>query len=417
MLKAHALLSALIISLIISIILSSLLLLHYQSQKQWIKYEKSERLQRNLQSATNIVLGDTSGTDINGEEVIDLFGKFIDSISIKKNYWGAYNFTLLKSFSANNSVSKLFFYGTELLDTLSACLYLVDHQTSLQITGSTKLKGDVYLPKAGIKSSYIDGKGYEDNRLYYGNNLKSDTFFSFTNKVMVENMYSLLQKSRDKIFLQSNTNLIPDSIINSFENESQVFTINQQGVLNGNYIKGNVILISDSMIQINSSNHLEDVIVIAPEIIISDDFNGSVQLISDKIITIGKRCNLNYPSSIILLKDTINNYQGKIEIGDSSRISGILFANASSQDILKNIVILRKGTFFQGCIFVNGYVQPEGQIFGSVITDFFLYKSSSATYINLLANAVIDRTKLSVNFVISTLLKKPGKLKIIKWVN
>ena len=416
-LNAHALLSALIVSLVVIIILSSLLLLHYQSQWQWVKYEKNERLQRNLKSATNILLGDTANTNISSEELLDLFGQSTDSVRIEKYYWGAYNFASVKSFSDKRSVSKFFFYGTELNDTLSGCIYLVDHQRPLQITGNTKLIGDVYLPKAGIKPTYFDGKGYNADRLYFGDNFKSDTLTTFTDQKIVGHVYSLFKKCDDKLFLQLVSHHIPDSVINSFENEPQIYVVNKPGILNGNYLKGKIILVSDSLVRISSNTHLEDVVVIAPEIILADDFNGVVQLIASKTINIGKRCRLNYPSSILLLKDSINNYQGIVNIGDSSHVTGLLFANASPLDFYKNSIVLNNGTIFKGVVFVHGYVQPKGQIYGTVITDFFLYKSMSAIYENSLSDAVIDRTKLSVDFVISTLIKKPGRLKIMKWVN
>lgn len=45
-------------------------------------------------------------------------------------------------------------------------------------------------------------------------------------------------------------------------------------LLQNEYISGKVVLISDSLIGISSNCHLEDVIVIAPEIKISDGFSG-----------------------------------------------------------------------------------------------------------------------------------------------
>jgi len=82
----------------------------------------------------------------------------------------------------------------------------------------------------------------------------------------------------------------------------------------------------------------------------------------------------------------------------------------------KNLVEIKKGTLFEGTVFVDGYLQMQGMVYGNVLTDYFLYKSAVATYENSLVDVVIDRTKLSPYFVSSTLLKKPGKLNIIKWL-
>ncbi len=415
-LKAHSLLSAIVISIIISIIIGSMLLLHYHNNIEWAKFKSSERLQRNMQSSINLVTGDSTGYNVIGEEQLDLFGNNEDSVLITKAYWGIFNLASVKSFQKNKSISKQFFYGIELSDTLSACLFLVDHQRPLQISGKTRLAGDAYLPKGGIKAAGIDGKQYEGKDLVYGQVLKSDTAFPAVNDYLVKLLYNNFEITRNKSFQNEHANKIQDSACNSFENEIQYFFINKENQLSIQKIKGKLVLFSDSLIEIKAGVKLEDVIIMAPEIYVADNFEGTVQLIASKIITLGKHCILKYPSSVILLKDSLNNYQGEIEIGENSFVSGLLFANATRTDKNKNSVALKKGASFEGTVFVHGFLQMEGMVYGTVLTDYFLYKSVVATYENSLVDAVIDRTKLHPDFISSTLIKIPGKLNIIKWL-
>jgi hypothetical protein len=416
-LKAHVLLSALVISIIISIIISSLLLLHYHSNLQWTKFKMKERLQRNLQSATNIVIADTVNFNDDGEERLDLFGDRDDSVSIIKESWGVFNVAKIKSFYQNQSLHKNFFFGTELNDKLNACLYLVDHKRPVQISGSTNLVGNAYLPSGGIKTAYIDGKGYNGKELISaGTILRSDTTFPTVNKILINKLYEIFKITRNNDFQNSNAKVLADSIYNSFENDVQYYFVSSSNQLTAKNIHGKVILFSDSLIKIKAGTTIEDAIIIAPEILIEDSFEGSVQLIANKVIKIGKHCKLKYPSSILLLKDSVNTYQGQIEIADSTAISGILFANAINNDLYKNIVELKKGSVFEGVVYVHGYLQPAGAIYGTVVTDYFLYKSIITTYENSLVDVVIDRSQLSKYFIVSTLIKAPGKLKIIKWL-
>ena len=415
-LKAHTLLSAIVITIIISIIIGSLLLLHYHNNMEWAKFKSSERLQRNLQSSINLVTGDSTKYNITGQEQLDLFGNNEDSVLITKVYWGVFNLASVKSFQKNKSISKQFFYGIALSDTLNACLFLVDHQRPLQISGKTKLVGDAYLPKGGIKAAGIDGKQYQGEDLVYGKVLKSDTAFPAVNDFLINLMYNNLKITGDKSFQNEHTNKIQDSAYNSFENEIQYFFVNKANQLSFQKIKGKVVLFSDSLIEIKAGVKLEDVVVMAPEIRVADNFEGTVQLIANRVITLGKHCILKYPSSIILLKDSVNNYQGRIEMGENSFVSGLLFANAARADKYKNSVAFKKGASFEGTVFVHGFLQLEGMVYGTVLTDYFLYKSVVATYENSLVDAVIDRTKLSPDFISSTLIKTPGKLNIIKWL-
>lgn len=415
-LNAHTLLSAIVISIIISIIIGSLLLLHYNNNIQWTKFKANERLQRNLQSSINLVTGDSIGYNVTAQEYLDLFGNNEDSVIITKEYWGVFNLASIKSFQKNQSVSKQFLFGTALSDTLSACLFLVDHQRPLQVSGKTRLVGDAYLSRGGIKAVSIDGKQYEGKDLVYGEVLKSDTSFPVVNEYLINLLYNNLKMTLDKTFQKEHANRIQDSVYNSFKNETQYFFINEANQISFQKIKGKVVLFSDSLIEIKAGAKLEDVIIMAPEINIADNFEGTVQLVANKVIALGRHCVLKYPSSLILLKDSVNNYQGKIEVGENSSVSGLLFANAAPADKYKNLVDFKKGASLEGTVFVHGFLQMEGKVYGTVLTDFFLYKSVVATYENSLVDAVIDRTKLSPYFISSTLIKIPGKLNIIKWL-
>ncbi|MBS1509229.1 MAG: hypothetical protein JST86_00195 [Bacteroidetes bacterium] len=383
---------------------------------QWIKYKASERLEQNLQSATNLVIGDT--LHFNGEDSLqfDLFEEGNDSVSIKKELWGIFNVVEITSHDRNKRSHKNFFYGTELNDTLNACLFLVDHHRPLQISGSTRLTGNAYIPGANIKPGYIDGKGYDGKELVGGNILKSDTIFPSENKHMLAKLYDVFKITHNKDFQKANEKPLEDSIYNSFENDIQYYYINRLNPFISKSIKGKAVLFSDSVIHISRNTAIEDAIIIAPEIDVDDHFEGSAQLIASRIIKIGKHCTLNYPSAVILLKDSASKTQGTIDVGDSTTISGFLFANAFKKDQFKNIVTLQKGSVFEGIVYVHGFLQPAGDIHGTVITDYFLYRSVIATYENSLVDAVIDRTKLSPYFIGTTLVKMPGKLKVIKWL-
>lgn len=382
-----------------------------------MRYETNTRLQRNFQSAINLVISDSVKFNNTDSMSLDLFSDEKDSVFIKKEYWGVFNLAMVKAYSKGRSITKRFLYGSELRDTLNACLYLADHQRPLQISGSTTLNGNVFLPKSGIKAGVIDGKSYEGKELVKGIIFKSDTSLTSLNQSLLMHAYELLQLCLDKNFRNSHSIALDDTLVHSFENPTRYCFINTVNKLRSRKIKGRVILMSDSLIQIRADVQLEDAIVVAPEIYVDPGFSGSVQLIAGKKITIGKNCTLRYPSAVILLKDAADNHQGLIEVSDSSLITGLIFAHSAESDRFKNQVHLNKGSKIEGVVYVHGFLQTAGSVYGTVLADFFTHKSILATYENCLVDVIIDRSKLSSHFVSPTLVKMPGRLNIVKWLN
>lgn len=414
---AHALLSALLISVIISIIISAALLLRYLNNENWLRYQRNQRVERNIQSAINLVLADTTTFNIQRREDIDLFGEGQDSIQITRELWGVFNLATVKSFQGTKVATKSFVFGKEMKDTLNSCLYLTDHQRPLQISGNTTLSGDAFLPKAGIRSVNIEGNQYPKNEPVSGKIFKSDTGIIPVNFAMLEHLREMLDLKKTNQVGNDFTANFPDSICNSFKNDITYLFVKQKQDLEGKQIKGKVILLADSLIEVPFDAILDNVIIVAPEIVIDSGFAGSVQLLASKEIRIGRKCRLEYPSAAILIKRPDYEIQGKINVEEGAMLSGLIFAFSDNSDPRKNFISLSKSSIINGLVYVNGSLFPSGVVFGTVICDYLMYKSPVATYENSLINAIIDRQRLSPDFIIPALVKGSGRKNIMKWVN
>ncbi|HEY4205202.1 MAG TPA: hypothetical protein VGM31_00245, partial [Puia sp.] len=91
-LKGNALFITVVIALIIGVLCSLLLLLAYNNMQMDRHFNTESRLEKNMRSATNLVMADTSLILGQQETSLDLYDGSADSATIKKANWGMYSF-------------------------------------------------------------------------------------------------------------------------------------------------------------------------------------------------------------------------------------------------------------------------------------------------------------------------------------
>jgi len=99
-------------------------------------------------------------------------------------------------------------------------------------------------------------------------------------------------------------------------------------------------------------------------------------------------------------------------------VKGMIFTTQSElvSDLAKTRVSIEKGARVEGQIYVDGFADIQGELWGTVWCQKFLLKTASSVYENHLLDAVIDRTKLSEHYVGSAIITSGKKKKTIKWL-
>jgi cytoskeletal protein CcmA (bactofilin family) len=187
----------------------------------------------------------------------------------------------------------------------------------------------------------------------------------------------------------------------------------------GSYFKGQVIIQSQEMITLAAGSHLDQVIVTAPYVKIADNFSGSLQVIATDSIVLGNNCHLQYPSALILVKKrSIINMPVTMRIADNCRIDGVILTYAADpDDQVKTFTRLGKDFWMNGIIFSDGFLEMNGTINGTVITDYTILRRQSAIYDNHLMDVTIDRTSLSGYYLAPPIFKQQRKNKVIQWLD
>ncbi len=417
-LRGSSLVVTVVIALVLAILCSSLILLAYYNRQNEQTSDIEFRLNNNIESAINLVLADSIIYVSLQTDRLDLFQEGNDSVVISRRLWGLFQVGDINAFYGRFSRKKTFFYGSALPDSLNGCLYLADHQRSLSLVRETKLVGDAYLSKAGLKAGYIDQQGFSFDKLIEGEIKISNKALPGLSEEVTGNIKNLLGICHDTAQTKGMQLYIDqDSIFRSFADVPLLIFKSGKTILENCNLNGQVIIFSDSILEISSTAMLKDVILVAPSIRIKEGFRGTVQAIANDSLIVENNCFLDYPSSLILQKRETETLQNRLIIGEGCKISGIVISLCDNDDLYKSYIGMGAKTIINGVVYAMGYLNLGANVTGTVLTDFFIHKTPSVIYENYLADIEINRKKLSGFFLASPLFKGQSKKGILQWVN
>ncbi|MGV8879434.1 MAG: hypothetical protein ACOH2A_10415 [Sphingobacteriaceae bacterium] len=417
MIKASALYIVIIIALVIAVLCSAMIVAAYFYRMQYQHKSRYDVLQNNLESGISILLAADSAT-FREEIIISLYDNETDSVSLKRVKWGLYDVAVVKAFVREDTVYKSFMIAN-VLDSLKwGALYLSDEERPISLSGKTMIRGNAFLPKAGIKEAYIVGKAYKgDSRLVIGEKRSSGNGLPALQKQRL--MYL---KNMRSINPGADTVLMMDSLSNRFLSTTRTFRIKKKEVLLKNiFLKGNIMICSDTVVVIDSTAILENVIIVARAIVVREGFTGKCQLFATEAITLEKNCWFDYPSALGVMKfDTVSKSQPGIVIGQGVNFSGVIFTYDAKPNPVNTLIDIKKNAKISGQVFAQGMVrlQDDTEILGSVFTDRFIYQSGATLYENYLINVKIDAGKLSPYYLSSPIFPFSAntKNKILQWL-
>lgn len=409
MLRSSALYLVLVISFIVSIILGSMIYLFYFFRDQEARFHRQDILRQQVEAGYQLATSNEFPY-VRDSVFNDVLTKG-DAIEISRYEWGMYDIISITTAIQQDSLQQIALIGQQITD--STVLYVMDEDRPLSVSGETVIKGNSYLPKSGIRPSYVDGeyyKGYED--IVQGKMRDSD-------RQMPSIVENRMQHIQQLLIFDSipYPELHNGTIKAAFLKETQTYKLAPAALLQDSLI-GNIMLISDTTVRISASSYLDDIIIIAPSIHIEQGFQGNAQFFATDSIILEDEVHLQYPSTIGLI--TKKEGDAKIRIGNQCNIVGTIFLFEKERSDIPPIASFGKDCYVEGDIFITGLLDyAKGfQVFGNISCYRFLYKSPSSMYENFLVNVTFDRLKRSPYFISSYLRtndnKKPFN-KPIKW--
>jgi hypothetical protein len=414
-LPASSLLSTLFLSLILMITCSLLLLGVYYLKYFQVKDEINDRLENDIQSVKAILL---SQNQISSKAVADsflLFNQQPDSGFYTREIWGAYPLAHLKAAYKGRHKELCFLYGASTYPFADATLYLSDQNRPLSLVGDTYIEGKAYLPKSGIRSGFFQQKGFSRKRLIEG---ATDSSKKDLPPVISAYKDHFKQYAR-LINAAPNSVALTENVQQSFTKGVQLYKTSSWGILNNRVLSGKIIIISDSVIEVDKTSRLKDIILIAPFIHFKEGFEGTVQALALDSITVEAGCRLNYPSALIGLgrQGEMGNTGSTITLHNNTIAEGIVASFRSEKKSNINPVIkLKQGATVKGLVYCAGYAYLNGKVEGSVYTDFFFEQRGPLSMENILIDVSITRSPYLLQGHPFSFFEGARDQKVIRWL-
>jgi hypothetical protein len=400
MIKASAMTYAILLILFTAVFSFAIVMIASGSKWLTTTQHNKEQVIANLFSTLNYAL--TQTIELAEETTVQING---DTCSFIAHPWGMYDVITVKSHKNKFTLSKSFLVGNRSLSNHTA-LYLADTDQPLKVTGETKLKGLIHLPKRGIERAYIEGKNYKGEKLYYGEKAQSEKYLPVLKEQFLDLDVRDFYKKYDYILMHE----LPTDSVFIFGGSTNVFHSVNPIYLNDVNLTGNLVIHSDDSITVRSNSTLNQLILIAPIVRVEKDFTGSIQIYATERIEIEEGVLLNFPSSLFLQdRDDAfrREFESAIHIHENAKINGGVLITSTSPDFRNPVKLdIKEKAIVAGIIYNQGETQLRGSIWGSIFTKRFYLKTKSSSYVNHLMDATIDRTVLPDFFVIPDWLKK-----------
>ncbi len=413
--NAGALQYTMFISVVIVILISTFLLLTFlQNHLKTIANFRIESIQ-NSNLGFQYVLEHEIPYDL--QQNIELTSRVKSELTLIKKHWGMFDVLKVKSNVNSNKFEKVGLMGGH--TKKRPVLYLKDNNNALVLVGNTKIQGNVFLPKNGVKTGNISGYSFYGDQLIYGLISQSDYKLpTIKNRKYLKALSKGEIDENNLIFID----LVEDTKhINSFSSHAQIYKQSGEVHLKNIELIGNIIIQSDSLIKIDNSANLKDILLVAPIIEINNNVTGNFQAIATKNIIVGENCNLLYPSVILLDENKIDTpekqftYNNQIQINSNTSIKGIVaFLSTYTTSNFKPQIILENNSKVIGEVYCDKNFELRGIVFGSVYTNNFIALQFGSIYQNHIYNGNILLENLPIQYV--GLILEDSKYKISEWL-
>ncbi|NUY79259.1 hypothetical protein HUK80_00010 [Flavobacterium sp. MAH-1] len=379
MIRANSLIYAIYICLIVGILCGALLLVGSLHERLNVFYGLQSELYLDNLSTTNFALG-------NNLEPVDVPEQ---EDGIRSEYTtrmhGLIEVLEVRSIRDRDTVASAYLTGRR--DDSPLALYTADFSDMLNLTGNVKVSGDMKLPLGRTKQANINHQKNEID--LSGKVMPSDRFlpeladkcaaFYEESRTWTSQPLSNVPKTGDLLYYHSFesprlTVLLPSPLL-------------QKAIFRGNYA-----LVARDSIVVDASTVLEDVLLIAPKIVIGDNFRGTVQAFATRSIRVGKEVRLDYPS-VLCVRNT-GKEKMQIETGDGFSVKGLVVVTGNDfLNVDKARILFADDARITGTVYCSGTLIAKGKINGTVYASRLAYAFGGTDWLNCLGDIEIDARK------------------------
>lgn len=412
-LKGGALYIAIIISILISVILGLFITLAYYNTQSLSIRSSVSQLELSLESGFEMACSEYFYKESQGRWQKMPFNN--DSVMIKNLQWGCFNLVSVTAKNKHHRLSKTgLFGGPASADT---ALMVAELSRPIGLAGKIKFKGSCYLPKAGIKTAYIEGTSFSDlNSLRPYIKPAPNTIPSLDESYLkaIGDVQTELNPGTDSLI-----SFIPDLLDHSFNKKTAVLQAGSVS-LNSQVLSNNIKIISSNIITVDNTCRLSNVLLIGRKVVFKKGFKGTVHVIARDSIVTEEECEFNYPSSFCVYNaTTVNSANPTISgifFGEHCKFKGGILAANDKNSSSKLMVKVNRSFELIGNAYSSGYAEAQGSIYGSFFCNSLLLQTPSAVYENHLLNCLFDPKRYQANLTVPNwFTAKQKRYSCAKW--
>lgn len=381
--RSSAIYYALFLSIVMGSILGSMVLLSGLNRQLTNYVELPVQLYENAESGLNYGMVYHRELPWNEELRLNLFDGVMDSVGIIKRRWGL--FTALESIARHKGHSESLnaFVGKEMEGSVN--LFVVDNGRQLALCGDSRLEGNCFVPKAGLKRAYIAGENYSGSQLIYGQKHASERQLPPISEESIKSIQppvSTLESWEDQ----------GDSIQAEFKNPLQVLAETTVS-LTHQVVDGAVWIEAKDSVFIGVGCQLKSTVIRADVIYVESGFQGTAQLIGRKRIVLEEGVKLLYPSVLAVIEDQPHELAAQIILKPKAQVIGTVFMLSADKDYRRMPeLILEEESEIDGLAYNQGKTQLRGTVNGSLYTSKFFLKTPASSYENhILGGKVLNQ--------------------------
>lgn len=298
-------------------------------------------------------------------------------VTFRRQMWGLYEVVTVENYNQSRKSVRLMGKGAPAF--AGAVLYLPDNGRSLALAGNTRISGKISYPGNGITYTQIRSAFFSGTPVEPGQLKKSTAYFP---PVLPESREELERLMRLPVTGEVR-NLCRLEV--PFDEEIAVLSCGEW--ISGTEFGGHIVLHNDKEIYIDSTCHLDQVVVTAPVIIVGDGFRGSAQLLATDTILVGDRVKLVQPSGLYL---SGSNPDRIVSIGKKSRLEGYLITEGPDKDQRRAQCRIPSSAVCFGLVYVDGIAEVQGRVAGSLYMRESCWFAPEGYYSMVLYDAIVE---------------------------
>ena len=324
---------------------------------------------------------------------------------IEKRPWGVYDY--FKIVAKHGRFQRNSYFSMARSPSLEgrSALFPVDERRPLSVVGDTKLTGTVYLPQSGIQSAYVERVGYQNDSLFYGKRLNSESDMPELNDKVLDAVDEV-RKYRNRLNFRE-----PFNLEQPFDSDT-LARFSTFNLLVNDTLKG-FIWLDARRVVLDSLSRLEHVLVTAEVIEIKKGFEGNGQFFAEDTIYVREGAKVEYPSVLFVSSGFSN---GSIQVENGAEVHGILGVDGDVNNYYQRHIYIASGGKVSGSIYCHGFLETYGEINGHATVRKSLVNATSAIYENYFLNASIDGTRQNEHFLVPPLWFYEDQQKVLQWL-